>query len=148
MVDMKERGNERTTERNERTNELTSASVTEWVIGILISYLLISDQSIHWSIDSSNQPFLTEPKPTKESVLQDVPENTEGIDFSFHRSESRMERRDSLMDGQPFRRKRADSLSVVTIDTADLDCQFTRPDEQHEDKIIEEEKSETGRVRL
>lgn len=52
------------------------------------------------------------------------------------------------MDGQLFRRRRADSLSVVTVDTADLDCQFTRPDEQHEDKIIEEEKSETGRVRF
>ena len=47
----------------------------------------------------------------------------------------------------PFRRKRADSLSVVTVDTADLDCQFTRPDEEQEDKIIEEEKAETGRVR-
>jgi len=80
-------------------------------------------------------------------VLKDVPENTDVVDFSPQLSESRLERRDSLMDGQPFRRKRADSLSVVTVDTADLDCQFTRPDEQHEDKIIEEEKSETGRVR-
>ena len=81
-------------------------------------------------------------------MLRDVPENTDGVDFTSQRSESRLERRDSLMDGPAFRRKRADSLSVVTIDTADLDCQFTRPDEQHEDKIIEEEKSETGRVRL
>jgi len=89
-----------------------------------------------------------EPTPRTESVLRDVPENTDGIDLSFQRSNSRLERRDSLMDGQPFRRKRADSLSVVTIDTADLDCQFTRPDEQHEDKIIEEEKSETGRVKF
>lgn len=92
--------------------------------------------------------FSTEPQPRTESVLRDVPEGADGIDLSFHRSESRLERRDSVMDGQPFRRKRADSLSIVTIDTADLDCQFTRPDEQHEDKIIEEEKSATGRVRL
>ena len=106
------------------------------------------DALISWSIDSLIHLFPTEPKPRTESVLRDVPENTDGIDFSFQRRESRMESRDSLMDGQPFRRKRADSLSVVTIDTADLDCQFTRPDDQHEDKIIEEEKSATGRVRL
>lgn len=81
-------------------------------------------------------------------MLRDVPENTDEIDLSFQRSNSRLERRDSMMDGPPFRRKRADSVSIVTVDTADLDCQFTRPDEAHEDRIIEEEKSETGRVRL
>ncbi|KAL9964351.1 hypothetical protein ACROYT_G027981 [Oculina patagonica] len=43
--------------------------------------------------------------------------------------------------------KREDSISVVTGDTADLDCQFTRPD-QEGDKMIEEEKSQTGNVKL
>lgn len=43
-------------------------------------------------------------------------------------------------------RKRADSLSVITVDTADLDCQLTRPDQEQIDKMIEEEKSKTGRV--
>ena len=91
----------------------------------------------------------TEPHPRTESVLRDVPEEgTDVIDVSFQPSESRLERRDSLMEVQPFRRKRADSLSIITVDTADLDCQFTRPDEEQEDHIIEEEKSATGRVRL
>ena len=40
-----------------------------------------------------------------------------------------------------------DSTSVVTSDTSDLDCQFTRPD-QEGDKMIEEEKSQTGNVIL
>ena len=92
--------------------------------------------------------LLTEPHPRTESLLKNVPEHTDEVDFSFERGESRLERRDSVLDGQPFRRKRADSLSVVTVDTADLDCQFTRPDEEQEDRIIEEEKSETGRVSL
>ena len=136
----------------ERANERTDECFGDWMSDMLTNNSFADFWSVdpltYWSIYSWIHLFLTEPKPRKESVLQDVPENTDGIDFSFHRSESRMERRDSLMDGQPFRRKRADSLSVVTIDTADLDCQFTIPDEQHEDKIIEEEKSETGRVRL
>ena len=53
-----------------------------------------------------------------------------------------MERLDSHLD---IPRKRADSISVITVDTADLDCQFTRPD-QEGDKMIEEEKSKTGTV--
>lgn len=40
---------------------------------------------------------------------------------------------------------REDSISVVTGETADLDFQFTRPD-QEGDKMIEEEKSQTGNV--
>ncbi|KAK2566616.1 Multidrug resistance-associated protein 1 [Acropora cervicornis] len=47
-------------------------------------------------------------------------------------------------------RKRIDRrLSVVTVETVDLDCQFIRPDhDDDEDKIIEVEKAETGRVRF
>ena len=88
-----------------------------------------------------------------EPTIKEVPEDTDGIDVRFQRSgshlerqDSRLERMDSQMEAPVFRRKRADSLSVVTVDTADLDCTFTRPDEEREDKIIEEEKSETGRV--
>ena len=78
-------------------------------------------------------------------MLEEIPEITDEVDF--RRGDSFLERQESQME-VPFRRKRADSLSVVTVDTADLDCQFTRPDEEQEDKIIEEEKAETGRVRL
>jgi len=86
----------------------------------------------------------TEPQPRRESLLQEIPENTDEVDLR-PRGDSFLERRDSQVE-IPFRRKRADSLSIVTVDTADLDCQFTRPDEEQEDKIIAEEKAETGRV--
>lgn len=39
-------------------------------------------------------------------------------------------------------------MSVITVDTADLDCQFTRPDQEQADRMIEEEKSQTGRVKM
>lgn len=79
-----------------------------------------------------------------ESVLEDIPEDAEDGGFRARR-ESFLGRQDSQVD-IPFRRKRADSISIVTVDTADLDCQFTRPDQEQEDKIIEEEKAETGSV--
>ena len=77
-------------------------------------------------------------------MLKDIPETTDEMEFR-PRGDSFLERRQSQVD-IPFRRKRADSVSIVTVDTADLDCQFTRPDEEQEDKIIEEEKAETGSV--
>ena len=79
-------------------------------------------------------------------MLEEIPETVEEVDFR-PRGETILERQDSQIE-IPFRRKRADSLSIVTVDTADLDCQFTRPDEHEEDKIIAEEKAETGRVGL
>ena len=55
------------------------------------------------------------------------------------------ERLDSHLDVQ-LGRKRADSMSVITVDTADLDGQLTRPDQDQMDRMIEEETSQTGRV--
>ena len=54
------------------------------------------------------------------------------------------------VDSSTVLRKRIERrLSVVTVETVDLDCQFIRPDlDDQEDKIIEEEKAETGRVGL
>ena len=69
-------------------------------------------------------------------------EETDGGHLSAGHS---LERLDSHLD-VPFTRKRADSMSVITVDTADLDCQFTRPDEEEIDRMIEEETSKTGRV--
>ena len=66
----------------------------------------------------------------------------EDVDGRWNARQS-VERLDSHLD-IPLR-KRADSISVITVDTADLDCQFTRPD-QEGDKMIEEEKSKTGKV--
>ncbi|KAL9964378.1 hypothetical protein ACROYT_G028009 [Oculina patagonica] len=97
---------------------------------------------------SEQNPEENEPHPRTDSLLRNVQEHTDEVDFSFQGSDSRLDRSESVLDGQAFRRKRADSLSVITVDTADLDCQFTRPDEEREDKIIEEEKSETGRVKF
>ena len=76
---------------------------------------------------------------TAESV-----ENLEETDGHLSAGHS-LEQLDSHLDVPPARR-RADSLSVVTVDTADLDCQFTRPDQEQMDKMIEEETSKTGRV--
>lgn len=47
-----------------------------------------------------------------------------------------------------FNRKRADSLSLYTIDTAELEGLLTRPDEEVVDRMIDEETSKSGRVRL
>ena len=47
-----------------------------------------------------------------------------------------------------FTRKRADSLSLYTIDTAELEGLLTRPDEEVVDRMIDEETSKSGRVRL
>ena len=47
-----------------------------------------------------------------------------------------------------FTRKRADSLSLYTIDTAELEGLLTRPDEEVVDRMIDEEISKSGRVRL
>ena len=69
----------------------------------------------------------------------------EGVDGQFS-SRLSLERLDSHSDVQ--RLKRAESMSVITVDTADLDCQFTRPDQEQADRMIEEEKSQTGRVRF
>lgn len=66
----------------------------------------------------------------------------EDVDGRWNGRQS-VERLDSHLD-IPLR-KRADSISVITVDTADLDCQFTRPD-QEGDKMIEEERSKTGKV--
>lgn len=80
--------------------------------------------------------------------MEEIPEAAvEEVDFRPRGETVILERRESQIE-IPFRRKRADSLSIVTVDTADLDCQFTRPDEHEEDKIIAEEKAETGRVGL
>ena len=57
------------------------------------------------------------------------------------------ERMDSHLD-VTLGPKRADSMSVITVDTADLDGQLTRPDEDQMDRMIEEETSQTGRVRF
>ena len=67
-------------------------------------------------------------------------EETDGLHLAHS-----LERLDSHLN-VPHTRKRADSLSVITVDTADLDCQLTRPDQEQMDKMIEEEKSKTGRV--
>ena len=85
------------------------------------------------------------PEASFEDVLL---EDTEEVDASHptKRSSSRLrnlERFDSRVE-TPVHRRRA--LSVITVETADLDCQFTRADEV--DKMIEEEKSEKGRVSL
>lgn len=69
----------------------------------------------------------------------------EEVDGQFS-SRLSLERLDSRSDVQ--RLKRAESMSVITVDTADLDCQFTRPDQEQADRMIEEEKSQTGRVRF
>ena len=66
----------------------------------------------------------------------------EDVDGRWNGRQS-VERLDSHLDIRL--RKRADSISVITVDTADLDCQFTRPD-QEGDKMIEEERSKTGKV--
>ena len=98
---------------------------------------------------------MAETQPRTEPTIKEEAEGVDEIDVRFQRSDSRLERQDSRlermdsqMEGPVFRRKRADSVSVVTVDPADLDCTFTRPDEEVEDKIIEEEKSATGRVRF
>lgn len=72
-------------------------------------------------------------------------EDVEEVDGQFS-SRLSLERLDSHSDVQ--RLKRAESMSVITVDTADLDCQFTRPDQEQADRMIEEEKSQTGRVRF
>lgn len=52
-------------------------------------------------------------------------------------------------DSSVLRKRNDRRLSVVTVETVDLDCQFIRPDhDDDEDKIIEVEKAETGRVSL
>ena len=52
-------------------------------------------------------------------------------------------------DSSVLRKRIERRLSVVTVETVDLDCQFIRPDhDDDEDKIIEVEKAETGRVSL
>ncbi|XP_044166542.1 ATP-binding cassette sub-family C member 3-like [Acropora millepora] len=52
-------------------------------------------------------------------------------------------------DSSVLRKRIERRLSVVTVETVDLDCQFIRPDhDDDEDKIIEVEKAETGRVRF
>lgn len=98
---------------------------------------------------------MAETQPRTEPTIKEEAEGVDEIDVRFQRSDSRLERQDSRlermdsqMEGPVFRRKRADSVSVVTVDTADLDCTFTRPDQDVEDRIIEEEKSATGRVRF
>ena len=75
-------------------------------------------------------------------------EDIDDIDgrLSSRHSLERLDSHASHLDAP--RRQRADSLSVVTVDTADLDCQFTRPDQEQADKMIEQEKSQTGRVRF
>lgn len=87
--------------------------------------------------------------------MKEEPEGVDEIDARFQRSESRLGREDSRlgrmdsqMEGSIYQRKPADSLSIVTVDTADLVCAPTRPDQEVEGKIIEEEKSLTGRVRF
>ncbi|XP_029207815.1 multidrug resistance-associated protein 1-like [Acropora millepora] len=47
-----------------------------------------------------------------------------------------------------FTRKRADSLSLYTIDTAELEGLLTRPDEEVVDRMIDEETSKSGRVKF
>ncbi|KAL9964349.1 hypothetical protein ACROYT_G027978 [Oculina patagonica] len=79
--------------------------------------------------------------PVPEVLMEDI----DDLDGHWSGRQS-MERLDSRLDVP--RRKRADSISVVTVDTADLDCQFTRPDQETADKMIEEEKSKTGQVKL
>ena len=75
----------------------------------------------------------------------EIVEETDGLHLGMGQS---LERLDSSHIDVPQNNpmKRADSLSVITVDTADLDCQLTRPDQEQIDKMIEEEKSKTGRV--
>lgn len=80
--------------------------------------------------------------PLPEAIMADIDE-VHG-DLSGGQSLERLDSHASHVS----RRGRADSLSVVTVDTADLDCQFTRPDQEQADKMIEQEKSQTGRVRF
>ena len=96
---------------------------------------------------------MVETQPRTEPTKKEVPEGVHEIDVRFQRSESRLEREDSRlermdsqMEGSIYQRKPEDRLSIVTDETADLVCAPTRPDQEVEGKIIEEEKSLTRRV--
>ncbi|XP_068732556.1 multidrug resistance-associated protein 1-like [Montipora capricornis] len=118
-----------------------------------------------------------EPETKPESVLPEIPETSEEVDMgprsgslealgsahdgsveklvctrdgSSQALECTREKGTCEVDSSTVLRKRIERrLSVVTVETVDLDCQFIRPDlDDQEDKIIEEEKAETGRVRF
>lgn len=76
----------------------------------------------------------------------EIVEETDGLHLGMGQSLERLDDSSHIDVPQNNLRKRADSLSVITVDTADLDCQLTRPDQEQIDKMIEEEKSKTGRV--
>lgn len=73
-------------------------------------------------------------------------EDIDDVDAAHWSGRQSIERLDSHLEVP--RRRRADSISIVTVDTADLDCQFTRPDQEMADKMIEEEKSKTGQASI
>lgn len=76
----------------------------------------------------------------------EIVEETDGLHLGMGQSLERLDDSSHINVPQNNLRKRADSLSVITVDTADLDCQLTRPDQEQIDRMIEEEKSKTGRV--
>ena len=100
--------------------------------------LILKRASVDFAVDIF--VFLSSAEdPVPEARMEDI----DDLDGHWSGKQS-IERLDSQLDVP--RRRRADSLSVITVDTADLDCQFTRPDEEMIDKMIEEEKSKTGQV--